>query len=208
MEAGAETLFEQRPYTEAAFALLSSIDGQQMADDFSPTATWHVTGVNWFGRFEHIDASTPHRFRIGFHTAISSGIASAPFQQFTVTPVRSAGFNPPGAAAHVSSFAAVIPPVALEANQRVWLSIVDLDPVQLEPPLGSRFVWQESSVARLEGDWGTRGSEGADWVVSNGGNLAFRLEGVVVPEPETMTLLMLGAVLTVVFVRRRPAEKA
>jgi hypothetical protein len=190
-------LFQQAPFRSEVAGLTSTVGGQQMADDFRATTDVAVTGVNWHG-FYIGDASQPHRFRIAFYPDAEGMIANQPSVEFTTTPTVTFAFRPAGAAAAVSSFAAVIPRVTFRANEQSWVSIVDLDSSATE-----QFRWQESELGRLSGLWASRPSGEEAWTIVNGGNLAFSLDGEVVPEPTTGLLFGVGAVAVGVALTRR-----
>ncbi|HUS36712.1 MAG TPA: PEP-CTERM sorting domain-containing protein [Verrucomicrobiae bacterium] len=191
-----DVLFQQQPKRSETMGVISTLNNQQMADDFRPSSAVEITGVNWLG-FYVGDPAQPHQFRITFHSDANRAIVNQPFAQFTVSPSTLFAFRPAPDVAAVSSFAAVIPSVVIDANKRTWVSIVDINPSD-----GAQFRWQESSIATLSDDWGSR-AVGDAWLISNGGNLSFSLTGTVVPEPTTNLLFGVGAAALLVCSRRQ-----
>jgi hypothetical protein len=180
LQAGAATFtISQPPYIDLGRAgQNSAIDAQQAADDFNLSETIQVQAVEWWGFFSPQNSPTPPSFRVRFFRTESGAIAPMPFYEATVSPL-----GPP--TLDVGWFPTLIPSVTIQANERIWLSIVDLQPTPTH-----HFVWQESSIDRLTGEWGSRASENDPWVLHEGGSLAFKLRGEIVPEPSSGELLI------------------
>jgi hypothetical protein len=186
--ASADVLYRQPPFSAEVTGLTSAVGHQEAADDFTLFSPVQITGVTWTGFFYQHDTTDPHRISIRFFAQNGDTVANTPFYQTTLVPTRAFAFaGPYPDSPSASSFTAVIPPVVIAANQRTWLSLVDLDPTPT-----SAFAWQESALQRFAGDWSSRDTGPApfSWVTSNGGNLAFTLIGQTIPEPSANLLLL------------------
>lgn len=187
LQISAAIIFEKGPVQTSNFALTSSPNGQQMADYFTPSVSANISSVKWFGSFIPGGSGQSHDYSIRFFKDVNNTPATTPLFQTTVTSPAQVAFTP-GGAYPIYSMQAVLPtPLTIDANQRVWISIVDLNPTPT-----SEFKWQESRSASAPFNWASRTGEASPWLAVGGGALAFTLEGTVVPEPGTISLTLLG----------------
>lgn len=164
-----------------------------MAEEFRPTSNATVTTVRWSGMYSPADTPTAtDSFTLIFY-ADSLGLPGAVLNAFSVGDSvwrTDSTFDVFGYDIY-SYTAAVNQPVVSGINY--WLSIVN----DTTADTNDSWLWGRDSRGVL-----ARSSNQATWESFSLGNLDFALEGTVVPEPGTATLLF-GGLLCVLARRRR-----
>jgi hypothetical protein len=203
LQLAADVIFEKSPTLDSNFALVSKPEAQQTADYFTLSVSANISAVKWFGSFVPPASGQPHNYSIRFFKDVNGIPANTPLFQATVASPANFVSTPPGAFP-IYSMQAVLPmPVTLAANERAWISILDLNATA-----SSEFRWQESRSELRPRQWATRITESGLWVSPpDTGALAFTLEGLVVPEPSTTFLATLSLLVFSLFRRSAPTTR-
>jgi len=182
--------------------------GGQAADDFLLDTGAILTGITWYGSYLFTPTQPmPDAFTIRVYTddlgmPSESPLYTALFsggvdRQFTGV-VASGGYE-------MYHYDVAVAPLALSANTRYWLSIVNSTSSSTQF-MGWAWAYnQDGEDPQFVGDATHRWvREGGEWTTYGSSNLAFSLLGqsISVPEPSALALFSLG-LLGLGFARRR-----
>ncbi|MGZ8939250.1 MAG: PEP-CTERM sorting domain-containing protein [Limisphaerales bacterium] len=201
--AQADVLYSQAPYRSELLGLRShSENEQQAADIFRISAPATLEKVTWHGfLFPTLTGFTDRTFQVRLLDGTLTSINPNPIYNHRAVPTSAIAYTVAGQPNNpVYSFEMLLPPVMLEANRDYWLSIVidgDSDPY---------FAWLESRPGDVNA-WASIPKGGTEWGIGTGSltDLAFTLEGTVVPEPSSILLFLLGAGFAIIGARTRCA---
>lgn len=203
--AQAEVLYSQEPYRSEVFGLRSHNENeQQAADIFRVSAPATLEKVTWHGFLSPTHTGfTDRTFQVRLLDGTLTSINPNPIYNHRAVPTSALAYTVAGQPNNpVYSFEMLLPPVMLEANRDYWISIVidgDSDPY---------FAWLESRPAAVNA-WASIPKGGTEWVISTGSltDLAFTLEGTVVPEPSSTLLFLLASGFAIIGARTRCAYR-
>jgi hypothetical protein len=179
----------------AHIATLPFTSSQQIADDFVLADPSVLSAISWFGQYD--DSAVPGA-GMDFAVRLFTDGRAAPGTKFyeqgvSVVGIDTGGVTPSGDA--ILSYAVGLPVApSLSAGTTYWLSILEND-------ASTDFIWRWS-FGGPDGPFGLRFSEFGAWDMFpvEGRNLAFSLEGAVVPlpaalPPTAVALVMLAAMV-------------
>ena len=176
--------------------------GGQAADDFILESDSIVTDVHWFGSYLFTPTQPmPDDFTINFYSDDLNNPADNPFHTATFSSEIIRTFT--GVVASTTSgdfqmfeYAVDIEALALSANTRYWLSIVNRtsDTTQF-----GGWAWAYNQDGEDPAQAGTDTThrwlrEGGEWTTFGSSNLAFTLtnDALDVPEPSIIALMAVG----------------
>lgn len=187
-------LYSQSPNTgDWAWSNFNFTREYMSADDFTLSHDAVITRIRWYGLYSAGAPSSPNpQFAVSF-LADAGGLPGSAVRSFEV----SASMSDTGS---IYEFTANTPSVRVDADERMWLSICNMD---VTPVNGKTnwWGWTISSSIDRNHHYAYR-VPGADWT---GGDvdLAFALEGSVVPLPGAALLGVLGVGTAAMKLRRR-----
>ena len=161
-----------------------STGAAQIADDFVLPLWSTVTDVTWYGYYQFPTGVSSADFSIYFRSD-NSGLPGSLISQETVTSaLTDTGLVSVGgvSGSTIYEFTATLSsPVSIFASDKTWISIITNDLAT------GQWLWSRSDFIGLELAY--LGSSG--WAHGNG-NLAFSLDGEVVPVPGAVLLGIIG----------------
>ena len=163
---------------------------QQVADNFQLSQVSTLESLSWFGRYGSaaVTPTNPVAFSIRLFTDRGAVPAVSPLQELNVlVDAQVTGLTFGGIPWF--SYSTLLPAFTLDPGT-YWVSVVESDPQT--PTFGNtQWLWGQSNPADGRA---FRLSDGASWNQESNPNMAFSLQGTVVPEPSAFLLCGLGAI--------------
>lgn len=188
----AATIYDNGAFTAEAGAMASDFDFPfQRAEDFLLQSSSLVARVNWWGQYAF--SNTPQEaddFTLRIFGDLGGLPASSPLFQFSFGDPGRVDTGVVSYGSKVYAYSADLPsPVALGGGTTYWLSIVNNTALDLN----DNWYWQRADM--LVGTLVERRADSEQWGGRGDSTLAFNIQGAVVPEPATFTLLVAGTLL-------------
>lgn len=186
-------LIVQQPLDPASSGRFSNLgpSNQQIADDFQLPVATTLESISWSGRYDAaLSLTNPVAFSLRFFADAGGSPSVSPLQIYDVTvDAQTTGLT--FGTVPWFSYSTSLPALTLNPGT-YWVSVVESDP--RTPTSGSsQWLWGNSSSSGLTA---FRSSDGTAWTPSTAGrNIAFQLSGSVVPEPSSLLLTGVGAVV-------------
>lgn len=168
---------------------------QRMADNFTATSGWEMTGLRWWGgsqNFQFRDLTNMRQFAVRIYEdgggAPDAEIYGEVFDKAATSPAAT-GLVLSGQGIQYEQVVTLMTPVQLEAGRGYWVSIGAI----LDQPAGDAWVWNHSSV----GD-GINASDfftGGQYLTFPSGDMAFEVLGTV-PGPGSAGMASVAVLLS------------
>lgn len=201
----AATLYEQQPLGSDSFMFgLNSVqNGQVVYDNFALGAAGTITDVHWSGAYQSTALPTTDAvsFLVSFY-GDQGGLPGALLTSTTATlKGTAAGVSPNQKYPILSYDLTLATPLARQAGEAAWLSIVETDPAT-----NVMWMWEFSTTLDGDGVAYRSGPNGALQRSVNDYGVAFRLSGTAaaaVPEPPGLASAGVALLLAGAFRARR-----
>ena len=171
---------------------------QQVSGVFNLASPALVERATWHGFYLNSPTinSSPE-FLVRFFTSESTRPSQYPFYEIRANVSLTARRALNGS--ETFSLQVVLPePLLISSGERMWFSVVEDDPRTVDT-----FRWFQTSN-RFPIGRSSRGVDGEPWVNGlNAENMSFTLEGTLIPEPITSSILLLGLLVGAYGPRRK-----
>ncbi len=188
-------LYDQAPPMTSSGYYSNLDSGMRIADEFTLSQPAVITGVTWYGFFfpEIGQDMTSVLFDVSFFTDAADLPGTRISQSIVSATVSDTGLNvayPVDKSYNGNNIyeftADLASPVAVAADQTVWLSIVDAD-----SDTTMRWVWSAETLSKATDIAIFNIANNPIWQVA-AGDRAFSLTGYIVPVPGAVLLGVLG----------------